>query len=827
MPNHMFTGASKFVVSGGTFINHSEKSALDKLSAAAAHAALHDAPARTDASRCHQHTRTNVLDHLERWAQGICDEGVSVFWLYGGAGAGKSAIMQTLAERCVAQHLALGSFFFSGSDPTRNTAEVLIPTLVYQLAQLLLGAVQVLELILDHDPLIFKKSFRAQLLALFVRPLQHLVQLGIISDTPQSPRVFLVDGLDECSDPAQQQAIIQAVAAVCHEHHIPVKFLIASRPELVLSASFEWYKVENHLLGTISLSEDADAEGDIRRFIEAEFLKIRTLHPFKKMIRSKWPDIYDINRLIWKSSSHFIYASTAMKYIWSTKENPVRSLQVVLGLEVSRTTSPFAELDALYHHILGSAAHRDKILQALAHCLHTRFPSSIDVVCAMHEWSRDDFFIYMADMTMLVTVSVQRSGSEWEEVKILHASLRDFLRNQSRSGALYVNKAAYLASKLERCSQLFNLYTQFQSSPPGLGYMLCVRLRDQIVITIAQTGHLVITQEVLKQYGFGYFYQSLLRLDGVSHHNEIYFDIQRDVFQFLRAVQSIKTPIGVGIFRSFLQDFFDILESHISGMSTLLAPAILPLIYLGYSCEVVCEILDHDFAYNPIKMSTQWASLKAFKESIRVLDIITTADLSSICHNVNASPARIAAAADAILGYLMDQVRLPCIPAYSSHKAWLRRMKPGKHVATGSPRLASAIHAQWLRSLRGRKDTISVEQVFRLRSLSMALWPQRHITTDRVERWKNQLRITINLLDALLWVLPQASISEQIVLYSKRTFPWYQLEPGLVRRVRKSLDRYSNRVQIAKLEELGRRIEDGNTNALIEKLCTLYLNDQD
>lgn len=185
-------------------------------------------------------------------------------------------------------------------------------------------------------------------------------------------------------------------------------------------------------------------------------------------------------------------------------------------------------------------------------------------------------------------------------------------------------------------------------------------------------------------------------------------------------------------------------------MSTPLAPAVLPLIYLGYPRKVVGEILDHDFAYNPIRVSTQWASLKAFKEFIRVLDITTTADLASICHNVNASPARIAAAADAILGYLTDQVCLPCIPAYSSHKSWLRRMKPGKHVATGSPRLASAIHAQWLRSLRRRKDTISVEQVFRLRSLSMALWPQRHITTDRVERWKNQLRITINLLDALL-----------------------------------------------------------------------------
>lgn len=154
--------------------------ALDRLSAAAAHSALHDAPARTDETRCYQNTRTTVRGHLGRWAWGICDEGASIFWLHGGAGAGKSAIMQSLAEQCAADGLALGSFFFSRSDPARNSAEVLIPTLVYQLAQLFPSTMDVLGPIIDHDQLIFKKSFQVQLLSLLVPPLQHLDRKSVV-----------------------------------------------------------------------------------------------------------------------------------------------------------------------------------------------------------------------------------------------------------------------------------------------------------------------------------------------------------------------------------------------------------------------------------------------------------------------------------------------------------------------------------------------------------------------------------------------------------------------------------------------------------------------
>ncbi|KAF5318472.1 hypothetical protein D9619_011019 [Psilocybe cf. subviscida] len=596
----ILSGASNITISGGTFAinqNHSSvtvhTSAFDKLSATAAHSALHDAPARTDGSRCYPHTRTNDLDHLERWAQGICDEGASVFWLHGGAGVGRSAIMQSLAELCATQGLTLGSFFFSRSDPTRNTAEVLIPTLAYQLAQLFPSAHDVLEPVMNYDPLIFKKSLQVQLLSLFVRPLQHLVQLGAISNNPQSPRVFLIDGLDECGDATQQQAIIQAVAAVCHEHSIPVKFIIASRPETSISTSFRWYKRANHVLGAISLSEDPNAKTDIRRFVKAELHEIHTLHPFHQMIPSDWPHFYDINRLVQKSSSHFIYASTAMKYIWSAKENPVRSLQVVLGLEISRTISPFPELDGLYHHILGSAAHRDAVFQILAHCLFARLPPSVGAVCMTLKCSPDDFFIYMADMTSLVDFPHDQAVLDLSQmVTLLHASLRDFLFDRPRSGLLYIDRAVYLASQLENCLQLLSSESRQKCNwLDWVGYVedgadRYPELNEQVLETIMVCGHLATTQQVLQQYSLLGFNQCTLDYRNAHWPGDYYiYNRFDDLIKVLVAANSIKTPDGVQLFKSFLDDFFDILEAYICEERKPLAPAILPLMLLGYPAQ--------------------------------------------------------------------------------------------------------------------------------------------------------------------------------------------------------------------------------------------------
>lgn len=747
----------------------------------------------------------------------------------------------------VDQRLALGSFFFSRGDPTRNTAEALIPTLVYQLAQLLPLSLQVLNPIIDSDPLILKKSLPVQLRCLLVPTLQHLVRLGIIKDAPNSPRVFLVDGLDECNDHSQRRIIVQAAATMCHEHGIPVKFLIASRSEHEISTSFKRYHCQaNHSLGVIYLSDNPDAEADIRQFIEDSLQGIQSQHPFNQMIPSEWPDPRDVDRLVRKSSSHFIYASVALKYIWSAKENPVRSLRVVLCLEEPRTLSPFSELDALYRHILESAAHCDKVLQIIAHCeFATCLPSVTSFVCLMLDCSFDDLIIYLADVTPLV--AIRRSTHRFRgdlDVKLLHASLGDFVDNQSRSGSLHINRVVYLASKLERCFQLLDLCDH------GQGYQLNSQshyLKEQIKLTINDSAHLVETRQLLRQSrrSLCHFYQFDLRtwlrgfplpffwcslfaiIKELHSESAVSMRVHIDFWVLLtyNNVLAQDTPDDT-LFRDIVEDFFDTFELCANSESPL-GPAILPLMLLGYPATKICEII----CYRSTNRITNYNLTVSYSNdgvtkprALTFLDFISTA-IPIRYGAADASIQRLAAeAAEAILEHLFDSARLPSTSAYSGHRSWLQRTKPGKHLTVGAPRLASALHTRSLSSLHLLEDvdlnakTLNRYEAVNLRAkcsmlrfISIGLGLKHHLLPNKLYQRQDELLVAVRLIRALLWVLPKANFSEKILLYSSRTFPRsiYQRKSNLCHRVYKSLDHYIARVQNAKLKELCQSIENG------------------
>ncbi|KAF5328176.1 hypothetical protein D9619_013419 [Psilocybe cf. subviscida] len=264
---------------------HTQLWSLSRLSAAAAHTALHNSAARPDAPRCHRNTRAAYRDNVEQWTLGSGNDydGERLIWLRGGAGVGKSAIMQSVIEQCAQHAVVLGSFFFFRSDSSRNYAEVLIPTLAYQLARSFPAALAILEPIISRDPLIFKASLRTQAHELLVRPILYLFENGIIDIDDPRRRVFFIDGLDECNDPQKHALIINIVASILCDYHVPISFLIASRPELAISSAFQRETRLYPTFASISLDDSTDAESDIRQFVEDSFLDIVDSHPWRNI----------------------------------------------------------------------------------------------------------------------------------------------------------------------------------------------------------------------------------------------------------------------------------------------------------------------------------------------------------------------------------------------------------------------------------------------------------------------------------------------------------------------------------------------------------------
>src|SRR6266567_7584337 len=190
-------------------------------------AAFHNSKERFDPPKCHPNTRLAILSEIMKWVKWEGDLNSFIMWVYGPAGAGKSAIAQTIAEMCEKEMVLLASFFFSRNDPSRSNVRPLIATIAYQITlnipdvrDAILGAI-------ERDPLIFSKSLSVQLKSLIAEPLQPLVEAGFFNE-PTSRRLVIIDGLDECSEPKIQQNIVEVLANAQRQHGLPLIFLFAS-----------------------------------------------------------------------------------------------------------------------------------------------------------------------------------------------------------------------------------------------------------------------------------------------------------------------------------------------------------------------------------------------------------------------------------------------------------------------------------------------------------------------------------------------------------------------------------------------------------------------
>ena len=83
----------------------------DILHGAIATNAFHNSYERFDPPKCHPNTRIAVLEKIMKWIKWEEDLEAFIMWVYGPAGAGKSAIAQTIAEMCEEEMIILASFF--------------------------------------------------------------------------------------------------------------------------------------------------------------------------------------------------------------------------------------------------------------------------------------------------------------------------------------------------------------------------------------------------------------------------------------------------------------------------------------------------------------------------------------------------------------------------------------------------------------------------------------------------------------------------------------------------------------------------------------------
>ncbi|KAM6493240.1 hypothetical protein JOM56_011374 [Amanita muscaria] len=401
-----------------------ELQGLENLKDFVSFAALHNSAEQDPKRRCHPGTRRNVLSQLRHWfdSPNATD---SICWLHGPAGAGKSAIAQTIADEYKERGVA-ATFFFYRSDAERNNGNRLFPTLAWQLAFSNPAIKNFIVHALDKTPHLPRKDVETQFEQLVAHPFQPTN--NIASQLSQPAPAIIIDGLDECSDEELQRRILAVIGNAVKDSRVPLHFLICSRPEALIEDVLDRFK---DFTLRIDLATLDDSNRDIEKYLVDQFSDIAS----KRGLAPTWPGPEIVEEFLFKSSGNFIFPATVMRCISDEDCDPKEQLDIVRNLKQHGKTSPFALLDELYLEILKQQRDQDFLKTFLALLVGRSSTQSDDLQ------EDDAILMNVSEKNLHLKLRRMRSLLKFEPfIDVHHKSFLDFLQDPSRSSQYHVSE---------------------------------------------------------------------------------------------------------------------------------------------------------------------------------------------------------------------------------------------------------------------------------------------------------------------------------------------------------------------------------------------------
>ncbi|KAF7372987.1 putative nwd2 protein [Mycena sanguinolenta] len=405
--------------SGNITVNNMQQRerGIDILHHAVALEAIHNSAESYPQPRCHPETRTKMLEDLRKWVLGTHTKR-TILWLYGPAGAGKSAIMQTLAGQLKDAGIFGGSFFFRRGHATRGNAKTLFATIAYQLALSVASLRIPISQIVESDPSIVALSIEEQM--------RNLISEPCHSNRIRNPVVVLIDGLDECEGQNIQVEILRIIRQSSPQDSNFLHFIIASRPEPHIHETFDSPFYSGHCR-SVNVEQSF---ADVHKYLRDEFSRIHREHSTMARIPLPWPSSDELQQLVWNSSGHFIYAATIIKFIDDKSHRPTKRLAVVQDPNGSSSESAFDTLDQLYMTILRSAPRQSQLIPIMCAIVHFQFRLAVGEIDKLFGLAQGETRLLLRGVHSVLDVPSYDGG----RISLHHASFVDFLSNPDRSG---------------------------------------------------------------------------------------------------------------------------------------------------------------------------------------------------------------------------------------------------------------------------------------------------------------------------------------------------------------------------------------------------------
>ncbi|KAK7037621.1 hypothetical protein VNI00_010836 [Paramarasmius palmivorus] len=446
--------------------------------------AMYNSSARYPQPRCHEDTRKEIQASILNWARSEDPTTERLLWLSGPAGAGKSAIAQTIAEKTDPEGMLVSSFFFWRDDPQRNNPSRLFLVIAYDLACKFPQFRGRLEQVIKQTPSVLKASHNVQLEKLILEPwsmLSHTECGGLI----------VIDALDECSTGREQQEVLHLIASFLSKYHKPLpRILLCSRPEPSIRETLD-HKDFCLPVRRLSLDNNSETRNDIKCFLRDGFSQIRESPRCKDFdFPIPWPSDSDIDSLAWNACGQFIYAQTVLRFVEDEYYNPCEQLKWILGeCRDAEASSLFEPLDILYRQILSTCPRRKQLLDVLGAIIYGWFLASEHLPSCTSTTIEIFYGLPRGDVVstlrgMHSVIDVCKDGT----FRIYHKSFRDFLEDKCRSHEYFIDENVYCDNFfVPRALQLVADFVKKGFHPSSFDKFA----EDDIDFVLPVTGHII------------------------------------------------------------------------------------------------------------------------------------------------------------------------------------------------------------------------------------------------------------------------------------------------------------------------------------------------
>jgi hypothetical protein len=338
------------------------------------------------------------------------------------AGTGKSAISSTFAKKMDEEGLLGASFFVDRQIADRREPHRIVHSLAYELAVRDHTRLRALWSALCRDPTIMEMPLQDQVKKLIKKPMLVACSRSLL---------ILIDGLDECTS---EGGVDLLSTLVTYLSDFPIKLFITSRGDQDIVEAFRDIKHDK-----ICLQERPSDEvsKDVRRYWEDSLDSIRGMRrPVDWRIR------VSLDLLVELTGPLFIYATTILRIVMTTKSNPITKLNELLGQSRSESgsTNTFETLpshsvmDVLYSHILTeaiqdngdvSSEYAGQLHNILELVIFARDPLTSEAISSLLHMDAYELHNYLVSLSSVLFVPDGTDPSA--VIRPLHQSFPDFV----------------------------------------------------------------------------------------------------------------------------------------------------------------------------------------------------------------------------------------------------------------------------------------------------------------------------------------------------------------------------------------------------------------